>query len=41
MKSEIELIKDLKRKAKNVTILFVEDNDNVRVGTYNILNTFF
>jgi len=41
MKSEIELIKDLKRKAKNITILFVEDNDNVRVGTYNILNTFF
>ena len=39
--NQIELVNNLKRIAKDVTVLFVEDNDNVRVGTYNILNTFF
>ncbi len=37
----LEMIALLKNLGKDVKVLFVEDNDNVRAGTYNILNTFF
>ena len=36
-----ERLKHLREIAKDIDILFVEDSDNVRVGTYNILKSFF
>ena len=36
-----EKLKHLKEISKDVEILFVEDSDNVRIGTYNILKSFF
>ena len=36
-----EKLHHLKDIAKDVEILFVEDSDNVRTGTYNILKSFF
>ena len=36
-----ERLRHLKDIAKDAEILFVEDSDNVRVGTYNILKSFF
>jgi len=36
-----EQLYNLKEIGKNVEILFVEDSDNVRIGTYDILNSFF
>ncbi len=38
---DLKMISELKKLGKNIRVLFVEDNDNVRAGTYNILNTFF
>jgi len=37
----LQMIATLKELGKGMKVLFVEDNDNVRAGTYNILNTFF
>ena len=36
-----EKLKHLKEIGSDVEILFVEDSDNVRAGTYNILKSFF
>jgi len=36
-----ERLRHLKDIAKDAKILFVEDSDNVRTGTYNILKSFF
>lgn len=36
-----ERLKHLREIAQGVEILFVEDSDNVRAGTLNILKTFF
>jgi len=36
-----ERLRHLKDIAKDAEILFVEDSDNVRTGTYNILKSFF